>query len=147
MGSDSVALNASPARLRRVSMDSSTRTCRGVPLGITADVRCGVEFSGVELSGADSVAGFAPAATSAVGHGVLVLEHPASSNTGKIKSHMRITSCTVHAECQRATLAYPQVSANPHQNYLAQRGKIEIWGPAQRNPDRGFSAPINSSPH
>src|ERR1039458_5507048 len=38
------------------------------------------------------------------------------------------------------------IRANLHQNYLAGRGKIELWGPAQRNPDPGFSAPTNSSP-
>jgi hypothetical protein len=36
------------------------------------------------------VAGFVPAPTSAVGHGVFVLEHPASSNTGKMQSHLRM---------------------------------------------------------
>src|ERR1019366_7027646 len=92
MGSDRVAANPSPARLRRVSMDSSTRTCSGVPLGITV----------FGASGADSVAGFAPAATCAVGHGVCVLEHPASSSTGTIKSHMRIIwyQCTADANAQ-----------------------------------------------
>src|ERR1017187_2251 len=103
MGSERVAANSSPARLRRVSMDSSTRTCSGVPLGM-------IVFG---ASGADSVAGFGPAATCAVGHGLCVLEHPASSSTGTIKSHMR-------GGYQRATPAHPRVRANPHQNYLAE---------------------------
>src|ERR1035441_7380993 len=92
MGSDRVALNPSPARLRCVSMDSSTRTRSCVPKGI-------VVFG---TSGADSVAGFAPAATCAVGHGVCVLEHPASSITGTIQSHTRIirNQCTADANAQ-----------------------------------------------
>src|ERR1017187_3167946 len=100
MGSERVAANPSPARLRRVSMDSSTRTCSGVPLGM-------IVFG---ASGADSVAGFGPAATCAVGHGVCILEHPATSSTGTTQSHMRIIWDTVHGGCQRATLAHPQVS-------------------------------------
>jgi hypothetical protein len=59
-------------------------------------------FGASGASGADSVAGFAPAATCAVGHGFCVLEHPASSITGTIKSHMRIIwyQCTADANAQ-----------------------------------------------
>src|ERR1035437_5930736 len=122
-------------------MASSTRTCSGVPLGITADAR----------SGADAVAGFAPAPTSVPGHGVFVLEHPASSNTGMMQSHMRmVVGLLIGMQCTADTNVQPlhigEIWVKSCKNYLARRGKIEAWETAQRNPDRGYSAPTNSSP-